>query len=338
MPPDIIQRPSCGTPIHTGLLREELLVSRYLLGLDETPFPTQNQLGPPLPDSRFRDILFLSIHIGGTSCLEGASNHPYLLGISILDTRRLRSYRASDESAARGPITSHQLQVGQSKNTAFLAGRFLFGENRQIEGECVKTYLQRLVRNRFYVLVTYGGGSFNYAYIQQLGMSPLYHLDVLKVVQFPLQTHYRYSLGKLLDTLKLPWHDLRVAGNDARFTLHALLMAIVKDWNFRSDKPKTKPSPSIRATLSTLKAVATAWRAPDQEQPSLIYLFEGYPELAAPKSKPEPSKKEKKRPEKTPEEKALRRERKRLGKEKKRLKEARRPQWLYNLGNLLDDE
>ncbi|KAI8952246.1 hypothetical protein F4801DRAFT_234396 [Xylaria longipes] len=167
-------------------------------------------------------------------------------------------------------------------------------------------------------------------------MRPLYHLEVLKVVQSPLQTYYRYSLAKLLDILNLPWQDLHVAGNNARFALHALLMAAVKDWNY---EPKARPSLPIQATLSSLKTVAMAWRAPEQEEPSLVFLFEGYPEMEV-RSKPEPPRrKEKKpRPEKTPEERAQRRERKKLSRENKRLKEARRPQWLFNIGNVLENE
>lgn len=55
--------------------------------------------------------------------------------------------------------------------------------------------------------------------------------------------------------------------------------------------------------------------------------------------KPQPPRKEKKpRLEKTQEEKAQRRERKKLSRKNKRLKEARRPQWLFNIGNVLGDE
>ncbi|KAI1405375.1 hypothetical protein F4819DRAFT_482628 [Hypoxylon fuscum] len=207
-------------------------------------------------------------------------------------------------------------------------------------------YLQRLIKNRFFVLVTYGGDATDCVYVEQLhlGRRPLYHLDVLKVVQYPLQTYYKYSLAKLLNVLKLPWQDLHIAGNDARFTLHALLMVAVRDWNYRNDKPKSIPTPSTRATLSSIKKIATAWRIPDRDQPSLSFLFEDHtqrqirPKKKKRKNNKKPRPKKKSRPEKTPEEKAQRRERNKLAKEKKRLKAARRPRWLFDLGNLLDEE
>ncbi|RYO84604.1 hypothetical protein DL766_009819 [Monosporascus sp. MC13-8B] len=132
--------------------------------------------------------------------------------------------------------------------------------------------------------------------------------------------------------------DLHIAGNDARFALHALLMAAVRDWNYRDDKPKSKPTLSTQATLSSIKAIAKAWRRPDEDQPSLLFFFEEHIKAQVPPKTETRKNVKKPRQEKTPEEKAQRRERKKLAKAKRRLKEARRPQWLFNLGNLLDDE
>ncbi|RYP49732.1 hypothetical protein DL768_004601 [Monosporascus sp. mg162] len=74
----------------------------------------------------------------------------------------------------------------------------------------------------------------------------------------------------------LPWQDLHIAGNDARFALHALLMTVMRDWNYRDDKPKSKPTPSTQATLSSIKTIAKAWRLLDEDQPSLSFLFEDH--------------------------------------------------------------
>ncbi|KAI1204791.1 uncharacterized protein F4807DRAFT_471752 [Annulohypoxylon truncatum] len=348
MLPKAAKDPSCGAPKHTGLLREELLVFRHLLGLGENP--SQIRLGPPLSNSSLKDILFVSIDVDGPRDFKCAENSPCLVGISILDTRRLQFYMTTISVAAKtrsalgnveNLIKSHQLQVGQSNHLSYRSSKFLFGETRQIKADKVKTYLQRLIKDRFFVLVTYGGGAADCIYLEglRLGIRPLYHLDVLKVAQFPLQTYYRYSLAKILDALKLPWQDLHIAGNDARFTLHALLMTAVRDWNYRDDKPKSKPTPSTQVTLSSIKTIAKAWRIPDQDQPSLSFLFEDHIIKERVLLNPETRKNGKRlRPEKTPEEKAQRRERKKLAKEKRKLKEARRPQWLFNLGDLLDNE
>ena len=98
--------------------------------------------------------------------------------------------------------------------------------------------------------------------------------------------------------------------------------------------------------LSSLKAIATAWDVPDRDwsssldQPSLSLLFEDHAPQEQKKPKPETKKAAKKRrPEKTPEEKAERRERKKLAKAKRRLKEARRPWWMFRLADdMLEDE
>ncbi|KAI2463144.1 hypothetical protein F4781DRAFT_437712 [Annulohypoxylon bovei var. microspora] len=119
----------------------------------------------------------------------------------------------------------------------------------------------------------------------------------------------------------------------------SLLMTAVRDWNYCDDKSKSRPTLSTRVTLSSIKTIAKAWRSPDQDQPSFSFLFDdpimiGERVLLKPKTK-KISKKP--RPEKTPEGKAQRRECMKLAKEKRKLKEARRPQWLFNLGDLLVD-
>ncbi|KAH7121408.1 hypothetical protein EDB81DRAFT_813900, partial [Dactylonectria macrodidyma] len=45
----------------------------------------------------------------------------------------------------------------------------------------------------------------------------------------PPQLYYRYSLEKLLDSLDIPYANLHAAGNDAHFTLRAILMIVVRD-------------------------------------------------------------------------------------------------------------
>lgn len=327
---NIVKDSSYGAPKHTGLLREELLVFRHLLGLGENP--SQILLGPPLSNSSLKDILFVSIDVDGPRDFKCAENSPCLIGISILDTRHLRSYMAIPVAAktrsalgnAENLIKSHQLQVGQSNHLSYRSSRFLFGETRQIKAENVKKYLKRLIKDRFFVLVTYGGGAADCVYLERLrlGVRLLYHLDVLKVAQFPLQTYYRYSLATTLDALKLSWQDLHIVGNDAQFTLHALLMTAVRDWNYRDDNPKSKPTLSTRVTLSSIKTIAKSWRISDQDQPSLSFLFED-PIKERVLLNPKTRKNSKKpRPEKTPEEKVQRRERKKLAKEKRKLKEA----------------
>ncbi|KAI0206889.1 hypothetical protein F4808DRAFT_405689 [Astrocystis sublimbata] len=274
-----MQSPECRAPTHTGLVRDELVLCRHLFGPNRNPFNPQGQLGPALRNTPFRDVLLVSVHITGRADPQKGSGHA--VGISVLDLRHLQSYIAAKNKASphsknkTSPhiIRSHQLQVSKSTRITDRAARFLFGNTERVDDKaCVKSQFQKVIGNRSFVLVTYGGKR-EWEYVGQLGIRPLYHLDVLKVIQAPLQTSYRYSLAKLLTVLKLPWQDIHVAGNDARFTLHALLLAVVADW---SRTPKSTPNQRERATLSSLKAVAKEWHLPEQEQPCLVALFRGH--------------------------------------------------------------
>ena len=232
---ETIEPPCNAPPKHTGLLREELLIFRHLLGLGENPLRTQ--LGSTLADSSFNDVLFISIKVGGVRPLDTANNLPYLVGISVLDTRLLQLYVTTSLGVtntrpvhvdAQNLIKSYQLQVGQWDYLKSQSRRFMFGSTTQIEGKHVQAYFQQLVKGRSFVVLAHGVDYDESKYVDglHLGKRPLCHLDVLKIVQYPLQTYYRYSLAKLLDALRLPWRDLHVAGNDARFALHVLLTAV----------------------------------------------------------------------------------------------------------------
>ncbi|KAI1776618.1 hypothetical protein F4818DRAFT_354747 [Hypoxylon cercidicola] len=323
--------PSINPPEHAGLLRQELRVLRHLLGLEKIPTPIN--FGKSLQKSLLKDVLYVAIDIDGTHNFNCVHTGQYLLGISILDARHLQWYSAGAlrPTEANNPgvkytqdtIRSHLIQVGQSDHLSYQSSRFLFGHTQRLQAQDVKAYVQKLIRRRQYVLVTYGGESTDCKFVEQLRLDtrPLYHIDVLKAAQYPLQTHYRYSLAKLLDALHLPQLHLHVAGNDARFTLHALLMLAVRDWNLRNE---TTPAPAVREVLSRLKGIATAWRLPEPEPDpvSLALLFGDEGALG-----------KKKRPEKMPEEKAARKERMKVSRERKRIRAARRPKWLFDLGD-----
>lgn len=293
------------------------------MGLGEEN-PTQINFGSSLRKSLLKDVLYVAIDIDGTRNFSCVHTGHYLLGISILDARHLQSYLGYPKAIrakVKHPgdlIESHLIQVGQSSHLNYQSDRFLFGNAQLLQAQDVKAYLQKLIGRRHCVLVTYGGESSDCKFIEQLHLDtrPLYHIDVLKAAQYPLRAYYRYSLAKLLDALNLPWLNLHVAGNDARFTLHAMLMLAVRDWNLRNE---TTPAPVVRKTLSCLKGIAKAWKLPEQDQVSLAFLFEGSEDegvLIKKKGKKRP----KVRPEKTPEEKAARKEQKKLSNERKRIK------------------
>lgn len=87
-----------------------------------------------------------------------------------------------------------------------------------------------------------------------IDLRPLYIMDTNKVAQYPLQLHYRYDLGKLLDALDISYAALHAAGNDARFCLQALLMLAVKDGE------KGPPGAADEALLRLLEGISHAPR------------------------------------------------------------------------------
>jgi DNA polymerase III alpha subunit (gram-positive type) len=89
---------------------------------------------------------------------------------------------------------------------------------------------QILPNDRTIALVTHDG-QMDLKFIQELEITiqPAYLLDTQKVAQHPLQLTRRIGLRALLNTLRIPFQHIHVAGNDANFTLRALLLIGVRD-------------------------------------------------------------------------------------------------------------
>ncbi|MBE3049787.1 hypothetical protein IMZ48_46280 [Candidatus Bathyarchaeota archaeon] len=226
-------------PAHTGILREETVALRQLLGYGR---PTEASLrlsvpeiGTRLPGSSMKDVLFVGLDIdtfqGYEVIIPDQQMH---VGISILDTRHLKDLLTSPtrEEELSAAIDSYQFTVGTYRDYCRRAhNRFLFGQSKPVESTSeLKPELEPLVEGRDTVLVCHSTVS-DLKMLRNLDIDlrPLYSMDTNKVAQYPLQLHYRYSLEKLLDTLEIPYTSLHAAGNDARFCLQALLMLAVKD-------------------------------------------------------------------------------------------------------------
>jgi hypothetical protein len=74
-------------------------------------------------------------------------------------------------------------------------------------------------------------------------------------------------LKELLIVLDNPFNFLHIAGNDANFTLQALLMIAVRD------SQRTNPNKSQQALLSTIQAIAQSTR-PDNWHEKRNYVIE----------------------------------------------------------------
>lgn len=218
---------------HTGILREENLALRYILGyLLETlrqntyEIPT---MAPYLQGTRMLDIMLVSVDVdtgGGYETISpGQSFH---IGISVLDTRTLADAQMDPRSA----INSYQFINKWSKPCKSASRSFFFGETELIDLDALPGWLFRLTQDRAYVLVGHGMGE-DIKFLNNLDPEMIkraaYVLDTVKAAQHPLGLYYRYSVEKLLDEFGIGYAKLHVAGNDAHFTLRILLMIAVRD-------------------------------------------------------------------------------------------------------------
>jgi hypothetical protein len=87
---------SLPSPLHKGLLRENLLVLRCIFNLDlgreilEQDRSTTLSLGENLPDSATKDILIVTLDIEGVGTGRLPEDGQFQIGLSIFDTRHLQ--------------------------------------------------------------------------------------------------------------------------------------------------------------------------------------------------------------------------------------------------------
>ncbi|KAJ0166508.1 Vegetative incompatibility protein HET-E-1 [Colletotrichum tanaceti] len=248
-------------PPHTGLLRDETLVLRQLLGYSDAesaPGFRPKSLGNRLQQSPMRDVLFVGLDIdtyqGYEQLVEDQQLH---IGVSILDTRILEDMLSDPTTANyQEAITSYQFTVGESAYCQRASRRFIFGLSQPISITELKPRMDALVSQRDYVLVLHGTHS-DLKILRHLEIDlpaqSLYVIDTNKAAQSPLELSYRYSLEKLLEALQIPYANLHAAGNDAHYCLRALLMIAVFD-------AQRHPSGHCEALLHLFRAVAQAPR------------------------------------------------------------------------------
>jgi hypothetical protein len=141
--------------------------------------------------------------------------------------------------------------VGPSGYCSKASRRFLFGQSETVNPDQIKTQIKDIIYNRDVVLVVHSGSQ-DLWFLKELNidLKPVPILDTQKAAQHPLQLYRRCSLQDLLVTLDCPFKFLHTAGNDANFTLRALLMIAVKD------SQDTSPSESQQVVLSAIQAIA----------------------------------------------------------------------------------
>ncbi|KZL82232.1 qde-2-interacting protein [Colletotrichum incanum] len=248
-------------PPQMGLLRDETLVLRQLLGYSDahsTPSFRPKGLGDKLQQSSLRDILFVGLDIDTFQGHEQLITDQRLhIGISILDTRILEDMLLNPTTANyQEAITSHQFTVGGSTYCQRASKKFLFGSSQPITITELKPRIDAVLSQRDYVLVLHGTDS-DLKILRHLEIDlptqSLYVIDTNKAAQSPLQLYYRYNLEKLLETLRIPDANLHTSGNDAHYCRRALLLIAVFD-------AERHPLGHYEGLLHLFRAVAQAPR------------------------------------------------------------------------------
>ncbi|KAL6799500.1 hypothetical protein GGI42DRAFT_361398 [Trichoderma sp. SZMC 28013] len=230
---------------HTGILREENIALRQILGyrletLTSSPYKLPS-IGHYLPGTSIKDVLLVSVDVDTGGGYEAISEEQsFHIGISIFDTRSLIK-QPQDLGDA---VKSYQFINNNSKPCRWAAKSFLFGESKLIKLADLPASFFLLTQGRDYVLVAHGIDTdikFFNNLNPEIANGASYILDTVKAAQCPLQLYYRYSLENLLDEFNIRYAKLHAAGNDAHFALKALLMIAVRDGQMAS-APETTTS------------------------------------------------------------------------------------------------
>lgn len=269
-------------PVHAGLLREDVLALRTVLGYADSIDESTHLQAPEKPDFAVQDMLLVGIDFDTNQGYDQIAPDPQLhVGISVLDTRRLHNLTNHDLSTSDPLIRSYQFTVGDSKYCQKASEIFFFGESRPIQLSEIQEKIHEVTAERDFAYVFHGAYR-DLKMFHNLGIdfAPLsgftstrdsassrllYLFDTNKVAQWPLQLSYRLSLAKLCETLGIPSGNLHAAGNDAHFALRALLMLAVKDAERLQELYDGDVSRS-QALLQKLGDIAQAPRPPSRNE------------------------------------------------------------------------
>ncbi|TVY62821.1 hypothetical protein LSUE1_G009555 [Lachnellula suecica] len=223
-------------PALKGKLREDLLALRHIFGLDLGRQPLGRSLGHCLPGSLVKDLLIVAIDVENPMVTQLEGDTHYEVGISILDTRDMQSSiqdERADSKKSFDLLQTHQYCVGPEKYYKRVIWRYPFGDPKHTFIEVVRSRIKELIRGRDVILVVHGGRwDLEFLRAASINLKPLYTIDTQKAAQHPLDLEYRIKSEQLLDVLDMsPFEPglLHVAGNDANFTLRALLLIACLD-------------------------------------------------------------------------------------------------------------
>ncbi|KAJ4260629.1 hypothetical protein NW762_007373 [Fusarium torreyae] len=212
----------------TGFLRESLGYGEHrhiIMGL-----------GRPLLRSCMRDVRFICIdadrvkkevwEIDGRKTGRTLSGH---IGVSVLDTKNILDVALSplDPPYPGRLIQSYQYCV---ESEVPKEDGFLFGKSESISALELKKKMDHLHHGPQIVGVVYSGRRDLLA-MKDFGatMQQKFWLDVCYASYIPLRATSPYSLGHLMREFGIPHDNLHSPGNDAHFTLRAMLAIAAVD-------------------------------------------------------------------------------------------------------------
>lgn len=231
-------------------------------------------MGLPTNDSKstpteYSDVLFICIDFeNGKQIISRVIDNDCIgkieaqAGVSIFDTRTLMNSplpSPSQETPLPVGLQTYNISLGGSPSTKKLVDRrFLFGETKWIQLADLSASIEKLVdRTRNIVLVGHGFAA---------------DLHVLKALGFDLETSIAgfldteaearaifgppdarggLRLGRVLARLKCAVGGCHVAGNDANFTLQALLLLAAEAYSGSEDSLDG----SARERLEIIRAI-----------------------------------------------------------------------------------
>lgn len=244
---------------HTGILREENIALRQILGYRHETHQSNSpynlpEIGQYLSGTSMKDILLICIDVDTGGGYEVISpEQSFHIGISVLDTRCL----INQLNISKDAIKSYQFINKDTRPCKWAAKSFLFGETKLLNLPDLAIRFSSLTHGRNYILTAYGINEdikFFNNLNPDIANQACYILDIVKAAQYPLQLYYRYSLEKLLKEFDIAYANLHAAGNDAHFALKALLMIAVRDGQM---VPEAIPAADEKL-LRTLDATAHA--------------------------------------------------------------------------------
>ncbi|KAK0107955.1 hypothetical protein ONS96_003739 [Cadophora gregata f. sp. sojae] len=230
---------------HKGLVRDDLLALRQIFDLNPVEkfsdrlHSNDLVLASSLPDSNIKDLLIVSLDVENppSSGTELQRNSNYQIGLCILDTRELElGHGRHIDTQRRSPyelLQTFQLVIGSAKYDKKASQSYCFGESQHLILPELNAKLQELIPpDRDTVLVLHGGvWDLKFLQAANLDLHPVYIIDTQKAAQHPLDLDHRCTMEEMLALLGCPFGDrvLHTAGNDANFTLRALLLIAKTD-------------------------------------------------------------------------------------------------------------